>query len=175
MQWFAVMTNPRCEETAARNLKRGGYYTFFPHERRRRRRKRANANSFIIEWVTRPYFNRYIFVALREGQGLYGVNEADGVSTVVYSGPDPLQIPIPVMDELMARGDKNGQVGAFDDVSRKLFKPDQLVAFKDNSPLCGLLGQIAVDNGKEVSVWLTMLGVRRKVSVDPSVVAEIAQ
>lgn len=174
-RWYAVMTNPRSEEIAAKNLRRSGYYTFFPHERHRRRRKRPNANAFVIEWVTKPYFSRYIFVALRSpDESLYGVNEADGVSTVVYCGDEPLEIPHVVMDELMARGDANGHVGAIDEVERKRMKPGQSVMIGENNPLAGFVGQIAVDNGKEVSVWLKVLGATRMVSVDPSAVAEIA-
>lgn len=175
-RWYAVMTNPRMEEVAARNLKRLGYWTFYPFKRVRKLRKRANVNAHIVEWVNRPYFSRYIFVALRhQGEGLYAANEADGVSTVVYLGDKPLCIPNPIMDELMDRANDDGVVGApVDEVARKPFQEGQLVGFKDNSPLCGLLGQIAVDDGKSVMVWLQLLGASRKVSVEPSAVAEIA-
>jgi transcription antitermination factor NusG len=174
MRWYAVMTAPRAEELANRNLKRLGFWTFYPHQRVRRRRKRANLNQYLVEWVSMPYYSRYLFVALRDGQGLYGVNECDGVSTVVYSGDRPLEVPHPVMDELMALGDSAGLVGAVDRVSRAMLKAGQRVRFVGNGPLSGLLAEIALDNGKEIRLWVELLGGRRQISVDPSMVAEIA-
>jgi transcription antitermination factor NusG len=174
MKWYAVMTAPRSEELANRNLRRAGYWTFYPHQRVKRKRKRANQNIYLVEWVNMPYYSRYIFAALKEGQGLYGVNECDGVSTVVYSGDRPLEVPHRVMDEIIAMGDSNGQVGAVDRVSRKPFKPGQRVRFADNNPMSGLIAEISLDNGKEIGLWVDMLGGRRQVFVDPGVVAEIA-
>lgn len=173
-KWYAVMSNPRCEEIANRNLKRSGYLTFYPFQRVRRRRKRANMDKYLVEWISKPYFPGYLFVAIRPGQSLYHVNEADGVSTVVYSGGAPLEIPHSVMDRLMDAADTGGQVGAVDEVSRKPFQPGQTVKFKDNSPMSGLFAQIALDNGKEIRLWLNVLGAKRQISVDPSVVADIA-
>jgi transcription antitermination factor NusG len=174
MKWYAVMTAPRGEELANRNLRRAGYWTFYPHQRVRRRRKRANLEQYLVEWVNMPYYPRYLFLGLREGEGMYGVNELDGVSTIVYSGDRPLEVPHPVMDELMAMGDSNGQVGAVDRVSRAMLKAGQRVRFVDNSPLSGLIAEIALDNGTEIRLWVSMLGGRRQIAVDPSVVAEIA-
>jgi transcription antitermination factor NusG len=173
MKWHAVMTAPRGEELANRNLRRAGYWTFYPHQRVRRRRKRANLEQYLVEWVNMPYYPRYLFLGLRDGEGMYGVKELDGVSTVVYSGDRPLEVPHPVMDELMAMGDSNGHVGAVDRVSRTRFKPGQRVRF-DNGPMAGLIAQISLDNGKEIGLWVDMLGGRRQVFVDPSVVAEIS-
>ena len=174
MKWYAVMTTPCGEEIANRNLKRLGYMTFYPFQRVRRRRKRANLDKYVVEWINKPYFPGYLFLGLREGQGLYQANEAEGVSTIVYGNNAPLEIPTRVMDEIMANSQRDGLVGAVDTVSRKLLKPGQLVQFQDNSPMSGLLAQIALDNGKEIKVWIKVLGANRLVAVDPSVVAEIA-
>jgi transcription antitermination factor NusG len=114
MRWYAVMTAPRAEELANRNLRRLGFWTFYPHQRVKRKRKRANLDQYLVEWVNMPYYPRYMFLGLRDGEGLYGVNECDGVSTVVYSGDRPLEVPHAVMDEIIAMGDSNGLVGAVD-------------------------------------------------------------
>jgi transcription antitermination factor NusG len=174
MRWYAVMTAPRAEELANRNLKRLGFWTFYPHQRVKRKRKRANLDQYLVEWVNMPYYPRYMFLGLRDGEGLYGVNECDGVSTVVYSGDRPLEVPHAVMDEIIAMGDSNGLVGAVDRVSRTRFVPGQRVRFSDKSPMQGLLAEIALDNGTEIRLWVSMLGGRRQIAVDPSVVAEIA-
>jgi transcription antitermination factor NusG len=174
MKWYAVMTAPRSEELANRNLRRLGFWTFYPHQEVRRRRKRANVDQYLVEWIRIPYYPRYMFLGLRPGEGLYGVNECDGVSTVVYSGDKPLEVPHVVMDEIIALGDSNGLVGKEDRVSRIPFKHGQMVKFTDKSPMAGLIAQIALDNGKEIRLWIELLGGRRQISVDPSVVAEIA-
>jgi transcription antitermination factor NusG len=111
---------------------------------------------------------------LRDGEGLYRVNEADGVSTVVYSGDKPLEVPHAVMDELMALGDGDGLVGAIDRVTRTPYMPGRRVRFVDGNPMAGLIAQIALDTGKEIRLWVNMLGGRRQIVVNPSVVAEIA-
>jgi transcription antitermination factor NusG len=174
MKWYAVMTAPRGEELANRNLKRLGFWTFYPHQRVRRRRKRANLDQYLVEWVNMPYYPRYMFLGLRDGEGLYGVNECDGVSTVVYSGDRPLEVPHAVMDEIIAVGDSNGLVGAVDRVSRAPYSPGQVVRFQDSHPMAGLIAEISLDMGKEIRLWVSMLGGRRQIAVDPSVVAEIA-
>jgi transcription antitermination factor NusG len=174
MKWYAVMTAPRGEELANRNLKRAGYFTFYPFYRVRRRRKRANVDQYLVEWIDMPYYSRYIFVGLRDGEGLYGVNEADGVATVVHNKAGPLEIPHSVMDELMSLGDSRGQVGTRDDAGRRRFMPGQHVRISGKSPLDGLVAQIALDNGREIRVWLSMLGAKRQVIVDPQAVVEIA-
>jgi transcription antitermination factor NusG len=171
MKWFAAMTTPRGEELANRNLKRLGYHTFYPFERVRRLRKRANLDKHVVEWITKPYFPGYLFLCIREGEGLYQANEADGVSTIVHSNGAPLEIPHTVMDEIMAFTQRDGLVGSVDTVSRKPYQVGQMVKFQDNSPMSGLLAKISVDNGKEVRVWIKLLGSNRQISVDPSVVA----
>lgn len=174
MKWYAVMTGPRAEELANTSLKRAGYWTFYPFYRLRRKRKRANLDQYVVEWVDVPYYSRYLFVGLRPGEGLYGVNEANGVATVVNNGTRPLEVPHPVIDELMAMADSRGQVGTQDNTGRRRFVPGQHVRIVGKSPMDGLLAQIALDNGKEIRVWLSMLGANRQVIVDPQAVAEIA-
>ena len=174
MKWFAVMTTPRGEEIANRNLKRLGYHTFYPFERVRRRRKRPNVNQYLVEWITLPYFPGYLFLAIRDGQGIYQATQADCVSTVVCCRGEPLEIPASVMDRLMAIADEGGVMGRIDKVTRKPYKTGQMVRFGDNSPMSGLLAQISLDNGKEVRVWMEYLGANRLITVDPKVIAEIA-
>jgi transcription antitermination factor NusG len=174
MKWYAVMTAPRAEELANRNLKRLGFWTFYPHQRVRRRRKRANLDQYLVEWVNMPYYSRYLFLGLRPGEGLYRVNQADGVATVVYSGETPLEVPQPIMEQIIAMADDNGQVGTRDETGRRRFVPGQYVRVLDKSPLEGLSAQIALDNGKEIRLWVSMLGGKRQVAVAPDAVAEIA-
>lgn len=161
IQWYAVMTGPRMEFTADANLRRDGYYTWLPHERVRKRRKAPGKPVYRVEWVNEPYFPRYLFVALRPSEGLYGVNEADGVMTVVYFGDEPLPVPHRVMDELMARADNNGKMG------EKIFRRGQQVKFADETPLAGFLATVDLDMGKETRVFVDMLGKQVRMNVSP--------
>lgn len=169
--WYAVHTGPRQEDAANQNLRRQGYWTFFPFERVRKRRKLPNRDQHRVEWIERPYFPRYLFVALRKpNESIYAVNETDGVSTVVYCGEEPLEVPQGVMDELMSRADVNGAVGSVDTVSRKRFRAGQEVRFVEGSPLAGFIAVVSIDRGRNVRVWLETLGKDREISVDPSLV-----
>lgn len=102
-KWFAVMCGPCQESTAATWLSRAGYYVAYPFDRFQRRRKLAHGRNR-VEWIERPRFPRYIFVALRYGNEAIGpINAVKGVSRLVcrrLSG-EPLQIPSRVMDALL--------------------------------------------------------------------------
>jgi transcriptional antiterminator RfaH len=173
-QWFVAHTSPGCEGVADRNLWRQGFVTFYPQVQVRRRRKMPNRDRYLVEQVLRPLFSRYIFVGLKAGQGLYTVNETSGISTVVYFDGAPLQVPQGVMDELMARTDSGGVVGSEDRVSRApQFAPGQKVRMADNNPFAGLVAEISLDNGKEIMLWLDVLGGRRPLTVVPEAVGEI--
>ena len=62
VQWYCVHTLAAHEATAARNLVRAGYWVWYPFERVRMPSVRAKG---VHKEVERPYFSRYIFVALR--------------------------------------------------------------------------------------------------------------
>lgn len=169
-RWFAVHTRPNAEPQADAELRRLGYWTFYPFIRQRQRHKRPNCNSYSIRWVERPYFSRYLFLALRApSESLYPANEAHSVSTVVYCAGEPLEIPHKVMDELMARADEAGQVGSVDLTARPKLRPGQTI-----SPLDGLIAQVKLDTGKEIRAWVELFGSRREAKVTPRTVAKIA-
>lgn len=152
--WYAVHTNARKEPLVNQYLQRQSFDTLFlhygvvvKHARRTRR-------------VIRSYFTRYVFVGVYEGQALYDINRTPGVSTVVYLGDKPLEIPVPVIEELRARGDSAGRVQFLPKERaehRKRWQKGQSVCVVDG-PLAGLFAVVALDRGHEVSVWLDMFG-----------------
>lgn len=173
-RWYVVHTGPGQEGIAERDLWRQRFVTFYPQIRVRTTRKLPNRDLRRIEWVKRPLFSRYIFVGLEEGQGLYLVNEAAGVSTVVYFDGVPLVVPPPVMAELLTRADEAGLAGTEDRVSRRpQFAAGQMARMADCSPLAGLIAEISLDNGNEVMLWVELLGGRRQITVAPEAVGEI--
>jgi transcription antitermination factor NusG len=100
--WYIVHTGPQLESRASRNLSQAGYYTFYPFERVRRKRRRGN--HVVVEWVERPYLNRYLFVCLRYAdESFAAIEQVDGVSIVVRTriGKVPIEVPEPVMTVVM--------------------------------------------------------------------------
>jgi transcription antitermination factor NusG len=165
--WYAVMTRPGMEAKAAADLKRQGFWTFYPFERVRVRRKIPNRNAHLVTTVERPYFSRYIFLMVRQGQSLYRVNNTPSVSTVVYMGGAPLRVPDSAMEAIMSRADEAGLVGELDEVARHKFPAGQMLRFCDESPLRGLIVTVADDMGKSIRVVAEMFGVEREIIADP--------
>ncbi len=118
----------------------------------------------------RSLFSRYIFAGLANGQTISGINRTIGVSTVVYCGDKPLEIPGPVIEELRARGDKNGMVRFTPKEAvehRKRFRKGERVRIT-GGPLEGLFAIISLDRGHQVSVWLQMFGGKVEAFLDPT-------
>ncbi|HVV72103.1 MAG TPA: transcription termination/antitermination NusG family protein [Verrucomicrobiae bacterium] len=171
--WYAVYTKPQSEAKADQELRRLGYYTFAPFQRVRRRRKRPNSNVYLVDWVDRPYFANYIFVSIRnDEESLFGVSSANGVSSVVYFGGEPLRIPHRVMDEIMAKADENGIIASLDATECRRLAAGSKVHFHRDTVFSGFIAEVAIDAGKEIRVWLDLLGSRREVSVSRSAIVE---
>lgn len=174
-RWFAIHA-PGSEEAVYRDIKRLGLFPFLPFHRVRRRRRRPGTNAFRIEWVTKPYFTGYLFAGMRTpAESVYRVNDINGVASIVSFGGEPLEIPHPVMDEIMAMADEDGMIGEVDTTTKPRFRRGEKLTFVDNSPLSNLVAEISVDNGKAVRAWVELLGSRREVVISPRAVADIAQ
>lgn len=173
--WYAVHTFPRAEATADEHLRRGGYQTFFPFQRVRIRRRLPGANRFRVEWNNQPYFSRYIFAALvDETRDFHGIVEARGVSSVVGFGGEPIIIPHRVMDAIIALADDDGKVGdAIDRVSRARLKPGQRFRISTDHPLAGFVAQVSLDAGKDLRIWLKMLGSDREMTISPRAIGAL--
>lgn len=161
--WYVVMTRPRSEAAADAQLRRAGFTTFYPFERIKRRRK-LPTGKVRLETVEKPHFPGYMFVGLHEGQGLYHVNNAEAVSTVIYNGPEPVRVPDSVVEALQDACDEYGAI-MFEDRTKKA------IGFKgkigDNvkileGPFASFVGHIAkmtrYDRTGRLEVWLTLMG-----------------
>lgn len=165
--WFAAMTKPGAEWDADFELKLLGFETFLPFERVRQRRKVPNRPQHIVVEVEKPLYSRYLFVALQPGQSLYAVNTAAAVSTVVHMAGEPLRIPDAAITALMERCDEEGMFRYRDAVRRPRIEPGAAVRFAADSPLYGLVAQVAEDLGKSVLVVMEMFGAPMEVQVPP--------
>ena len=163
LTWYAVHTNARKEALVDRLLKRQGFDTLFLHSTKVT--KHAKQSRRII----RPYFNRYVFAGACPGQPLYDINRTIGVSTIVYRGDKPLEVPAPVIEELRARGDAKGRVKYVPrehaEYRRRWIEGEQVCI--TDGPLAGLLAVVVLDKGHEVQVWLDGFGRTVDAFLDP--------
>ena len=161
--WYAVHTKPRKEPLVADALKHQQFDTLFLHYSTVVKHARKTRR------VIRSLFARYVFVGVYPGQALYDINSTMGVSTVVYLGDKPLEIPLPVIEELRARGNAKGWLKLPAELIagyRRRFRQGEQVAIVDG-PLAGLLAVVALDSGPAVKVWLEMFGGKVEALIDP--------
>jgi transcriptional antiterminator RfaH len=152
--WYAVHTKPLKEPMVNDALKRQGFDTLFLHYGKVIKHARKTRR------VIRSLFARYVFVGAVPGQALYDINSTIGVSTIVYLGDKPLKIPLPVIEELRARGNAKGRCKLPPELIegyRRQFRLGEQVSVIDG-PLAGLLAVISLDKGHEVRVWLDLFG-----------------
>lgn len=150
-RWYAVHTNARGEWQAHKRLREQGYETLYLH----RRATVSHARRKI--GVLRPYFPRYLFVAVLPGQSFAAINSTEGVSALVYFGDEPLVIPQRVIAELRTRCDQTGLV------PEEVAKTAHLMAegtevHITSGTFAGFVGTVALDTGKQVRLWLSLFG-----------------
>lgn len=150
--WLAVYTSPQKEGLVNMLLSLQGFETLHLHYPRTIRHARRERQVII------SHFPRYIFVAVGEGQGLGDINNTMGVSTVVYMGDKPLEIPLAVIEELKSRAYGNGllkETPKETTETRKRFRRGQRVKITEGV-LQGLPAIVEVDNTNEIKVWISL-------------------
>ena len=162
-RWFVVQTQVNGETKAARNLQRQGFDIYLPRYLKRRRHARK------IDFVARPLFPRYMFVAIDMAtQRWRSIQSTFGVSRLVCNGDDPATVPDGIVGALKAREDDKGFVKM--DLTPTLVPGDKVRilagAFMDSA---GLFSGIA--DHDRVSILLDMLGRKVRVLLDADMVA----
>jgi transcriptional antiterminator RfaH len=161
-RWYLVQTQVNGEAKAAQNLLRQGYEIYLPRYLKRRRHARK------VEFVARPLFPRYIFVAIDMATHRWrSIQSTFGVSRLVTNGDDPAVVPEGVIHALKAREDEKGFVRIN---SKPAFAPGDKVrvlagAFMDSA---GLFSGLA--DHDRVSILLDMLGRKVRVLLDADMV-----
>ena len=163
MTFYAIHTKPRAEATANLNLQEIGCEVLYLHYRDTVRHARK------VTEVLKPYFPRYLFA---RGATLYQINNTIGVATMVYFAGEALPVPGEVMDELRARGDRNGLVDLQPDEleARRRYEKGEIVKI-NGGPFEGLCGAVGLDRGKSVQVWIELFQGRVQAELLPEQVS----
>lgn len=164
-RYYAVYTKPQKEGLVARLLKVQGFHTLYLHYSVVQRHAKQT------RLVERAYFARYVFCGVANGSPtIHEVARIMGVSSLVQLTDKPLEIPLNVIEELRARGDKEGRVRHVPQEPRERrwrYKPGETVSIIQG-PLIGLLAVVGVDRGAAVQVWLDGFGSAVEVLLNPS-------
>lgn len=164
-RYYAVYTKPQKEGLVARLLEVRGFLTLYLHYSIVQRHARKTRQ------VERAYFARYVFAGVvNGGPTIHDVARLTGVASLVHLADRPLEIPLPVIDELRARGDKLGRVRHVPLEPRERrwrFKAGETVNIIQG-PLIGLLAVVGVDRGAAVQVWLEGFGSAVEVILNPA-------
>jgi transcriptional antiterminator RfaH len=107
--------------------------------------------------VLKPYFPRYLFIGIEPGQSLGPVTRTIGVASIVHSGDEPLEIPEAVIAELRSRGNAAGLIGPEKVRKRAVLARGSQVRILQG-PLEGFLATVALDDGAQIKVWLSLFG-----------------
>jgi transcription antitermination factor NusG len=177
VKWFVVMTEPRAEAAAARDLRRRGYKTLFLHTSEWVKSSRARSKL-----VKRPVLPGYIFVGLTPDQFeggrpmLHDASTAHGVSALVRApGGVPLPVPHAAMQELTWNADTaTGLV--LDGTPKPEFegKPGDTVRLGDTTPYFGFLSEIQkVDQSGKITILIEAFGRKVPTTIDPEDVGEL--
>ncbi|VAW71360.1 Transcriptional activator RfaH [hydrothermal vent metagenome] len=155
-KWYLVYTKPRDEQLAESNLIRQGYRVYLPLIRNRRR-FRGKLKAFI-----EPMFPRYLFIQLdKDTDNWAPVRSTYGVSSMVYFGLKPAQIPNEIVEILTSHADENSIYQIPDE---EYCKGDKLMIV--DGLMAGLEGVFLCDNTKErVDLLLDYLGKQTEVNV----------
>jgi transcriptional antiterminator RfaH len=165
--WYACYTKPQKESLVHMLLTLQGFETLYLHYPKTINHARR------VSHVIRSYFPRYIFVAVVEGQAVGDINNTIGVSTVVYQGDDPLEIPLSVIEELRLRADETGLLKVTPEETteqRKRYRRGQKVRITEGV-LEGLEAVMGLDAGHEVKVWMELFKGRVQVSLPPGAIS----
>jgi len=150
IEWYVVHSRPHAEAQASEHLRRQGYTVYLPVERACVRHARRR------EWVQRPLFSRYLFVAVeRAATPWRPIMSTVGVAGVVKSGDVPVPVPIGVIDALRERE----RAGEFDrQLAADRLKPGGVVRVADG-PFADRVALLSKASGAErVCILFDMMG-----------------
>ena len=153
--WFFAQFKPNCHRIAERNLERQGFQSFLPMQEETRRVR----GKFTTHM--RPLFPGYLFVAFDKARGGWqAVNSTYGITRLVSTGKNPVEVPLNLVSQLMRRCDNAGKL-----LPPKLLSPgDQVMINK--GPFFEFIATIeSIASDRRVWVLLDFMGQQTRVAV----------
>jgi len=150
VQWYVACTHANAETLAAGHLRRQGFDVYLPMYNKLRRHARRR------EWVKRPLFPRYLFVAINEtNQRWRAINSTIGVHNLVSFDGTPTPVISEIIDDLRAHEDESGLIQITD---KPLFRKGEQVKL-----LAGALREQiglfdSIDDKMRVTILLDLMG-----------------
>jgi transcriptional antiterminator RfaH len=157
--WFAVVTKPRQEQIALKNLQRQGYECFLPMAENPYQR-RSKKQQQIIE----PLFPRYLFLkAIAQHQNLAPVRSTKGVISMVRFGTELAVVPSNIINSIKQRMEKDTGLIKIEPI--KIKAGDKVRIF--DGPLTGINGVVQEENSNNRAlILMELLGRPTKVQVE---------
>lgn len=155
--WFLAQLKPNSARIAQDNLKRQGFDTFLPLEKRTKTRN----ERFVT--TDQPLFPGYIFLAFDPQGGLWRkVNATRGVTKLVSLAGCPTPVPNGIITTLKARCDADGRL-----MDAQALAPGDAVVVKTGAFAQMTAEILAVAPDRRVWVLLDIMGRQTRTAVDP--------
>jgi len=153
--WFLAQLKPNCHRIAERNLVQQGFQCFLPMQEETKRAQ----GKFTTQM--RPLFPGYLFVAFDKAYGGWrAVNSTYGITRLVSTGNNPVEVPLELVSQLMRRCDNTGKL-----LPPRLLRPgDQVMINK--GPFVEFVATIeSIAPDRRVWVLLEFMGQQTRVAV----------
>lgn len=161
--WYVIVCNVKCERRAQLGLRRKGYRTYLPFERRQKTHARK------VYETENPLLPRYLFVGLRQNQDFYHLRGVDGVESIVRFDGTPVVVPTAGLERIRDRE----RAGEFDHVRKaeeekarkEAMKPGTCVYLKRHD-LSGMQAVVEqVRSSGQIMVLIDFLGGKTRATV----------
>jgi len=148
MNWFAIHAKRFRESLAAASITELGLKVFLPVLKVDSREQTPPKTGF------QPLFPGYFFARFDPDVFLNPVERARGVLQVVKSGPCPIPVDDPVVEEIQNRVEADG----FIRLARSKLSPGDRVSIEDG-PFSGMFGRVEaeLDDQRRVAIFLECL------------------
>jgi len=163
--WYVVYTKVNSEAMALEHLRRQNYTAYLPKYQKWRRHARRR------EWVARPLFPRYLFVALDIAEQRWRpILSTVGVCDVLRRGDLPAPVPTGLIEEIQER-ERDNATESHSPLSC-LREGDEVLVI--NGPFADLVGRIHnIADRERVCLLLNLLGRQVKTCLSGDIVVPV--
>ena len=161
LRWYLAQCKPNAAQIAVRNLENQCFVTFLPLQEITKR------NGKIFQRQIRPLFPGYLFVQIDPDQGPWRqVNSTRGIARLVRLGAEPSVVPKEIVEELMARCDKQSILRQTSETQSSQFHiGDQAQVIQ--GPFSGFIATISnIEPSNRINILIEIMGQTTKVAIN---------